>query len=268
MIRTAYLRVYEPATQFSDEELTAWLSNRSDLEEAESRLTGSWLVNRTLPAGIGSAAVSEGAFVRTVDSQTYICPWRTRLRMLAGLLAFRESVPEEVAEEFVPAREARRAAKELADLDDRFPAVRSHILHANWHVPLRWFAAFEPAERFLVEDRQGLRVRYETRVGDALARIEEVAGVLEGGWMEDGVVDALEDLREWLEEFAPESLLELDYGSVARMFSDDELADENCAAVVAACVDALGAGDGSRAGRLFGELTDRWATLRAHEVVN
>jgi hypothetical protein len=86
--------------------------------------------------------------------------------------------------------------------------------------------------------------------------------------LDDGVVAAIKELSSWLEEFSADALLELDYGSVAGMFEPEELVEDQCAADVAACIEALEAGDGSRAGRLFSDLTDKWATVRAHEIVN
>ena len=268
MIRTAYLRIYEPASSFSEEDRARWLTNQGELDGGEQPHYRAWLVTGRLPEDEAGYGATEGAFVREVDGAFYLCPWRTRLRMLSGLLAFRDSVPEEVADAFVPESEARRAAQELAALDERFPEIRSHILHANWHVPLRWFVAFDASERVLVEDRRGLRIRYQTRTAEAQARLSHVVGVLEESWMDDGVVLALKELSTWLEGFSPEGLLELDYGSVAGMFDHDELVEDQCAADVAACVDALGAGDGPRAGQLFGDLTDKWASVRAHEIVN
>jgi hypothetical protein len=268
MIKTAYLRVYESAAAFSAEEQKSWTATPTDPDGTEALSYGKWLITGHPVTGEQGGAVQEGAYVRTIDGTTFICPWRTRLRMLAGLLAFRESIPEEVAEAFVPESEARRAAQELARLDERRPPVRSHILHANWHVPLRWFAAFDGSERILIEDRRGLRIRYETRIGVARARLARAIEILNDSMMDEGIVSALEELSGWLTAFSPEALLELDYGSVASMFSEDELVEENCAALVGECLDALGAKDGERAGRIFGDLTDRWAAVRAHEVVN
>ena len=268
MIRTAYLRIYEPASTFTEDEQRRWLSDPEEGDGSDPPRYRAWLVTGRLPMEEGGYSSTENAFVREIDGRFYIRPWRTRLRMLAGLLAFRESVPEEVADAFVPQSEAIRAAKELAALDERFPEIRSHILHANWHVPLRWFSAFDPSERVLVEDRKGLRIRYETRISEGLARLSHVITVLEKTWLDDAVVAALKELSGWLEEFSPDALLELDYGSVAGMFDNDELVADQCAAEVAACVEALEAGDGSRASRLFGDLTDKWATVRAHEIVN
>jgi hypothetical protein len=221
-----------------------------------------------MPVLDGSLAPAEGAFVREVDGVFLVCPWRTRLRMLAGLLAFRGSVPDEVAEAFVPEEEARRAASELQAVQERDPEIRSYILHANWHVPLRWFSAFSASERILTEDAEGLRVRYETRVHTGRARMKRALEILEASWIDEAVVGALSELAEWLEQFDGEGLIELDYGSVARLFSDDELLEDRTAADVWTCLQALDEGDVVRAGKIFAVLTEAWAGFRSQEVVN
>jgi hypothetical protein len=268
MANTAYLRIYQPLSSFPAEERSQWMANCTEAEGTEPQTSRRWLIASALPQGGDLGTPTEGAFVREVEGTILICPWRTRLRMLAGLLAFRNSVPEEVAEAFVPETEARRAAHELAVLGDSRPEVRSHILHANWHVPLRWFAGFDDSERILTEDRDGLRIRYETEVSTAKARLVRCLEVLEETWIDDGVTAAVRELLEWLDGFTTDGLIELDYGSVASMFSHDDLLEDRSAAEIGACLDALESGDLLRAGRLFQGLTDRWTEVRAKEVVN
>jgi hypothetical protein len=252
---------------FPIEERELWRDAREHPHELrEVPAARQWLVGASLPHGEVLAA--EGAFSRSVDGRLLVCPWRTRLRMLAGLLAFRGSVPEEVAEAFVPEREARRAAHELAVLGENHPEVRSHILHANWHVPLRWFAAFDDTERILTEDKNGLRIRYETNLADARARLERAVAILETSWIDESVRDAVRELLGWLEGFVEDGLVELDYSSVAGVFGDEELIDDHSAAEVWACLEALVESDVVRAGRTFGTLSERWTEVRAHEVLN
>lgn len=267
MVGTSYLRVYQPLSVFSEDEREHWLQNGDETEHSEHAVSHRWLISSALP-GEPVLLPSEGAFVREVEGQLLVCPWRTRLRMLAGLLAFRGSIPEEVADAFVTEEQARRAAHVLAALDEDRPDVRSHILHANWHVPLRWFAAFDASERILTEDKEGLRVRYETSLSSGRARLERCLTVLESAWIDADVTEAVRELLEWLAGFPEEGLLELDYGSVAAIFLDEDLVEDRSAADVGVCLDALAAGDVVRAGRVFGELTDRWTEVRAREIVN
>lgn len=264
MTRTAYLRVYQPIGSFPAVEREAWLAAEDD--EPIERAPRGWLIGGAYPAL--EAVPPEGAFVRHHDLGTLVCPWRTRLRMLVGLLAFRGSVPDEVADAFVPEEHARRAAYELARLEEERPEVRSHIVHSNWHVPLRWFAAFDESERVLTEDRRGLRIRYQTPLSVGRARLERAMEILEGSLIDESMIAAVRELGGWLGEFLEEGILELDYGSVAQMFSDDELVEDTSAAGVWACLESLEGGDVVRAGRIFGDLTERWTDIRAREIVN
>ncbi|MBA2313700.1 MAG: hypothetical protein H0V97_13010 [Actinobacteria bacterium] len=268
MIKTSYLRVYQPLSDFPLEDRRRWSGADQPAADDSAGAWRSWLIGAILPAGGAGFVSSEGASLREAEGRIYVCPWRTRLRMLAGMLAFRDSVPEEVAEAFVPQREALRAARELARIGERDPGIRSHILHANWHVPLRWFAAFQGSERVLVEDRHGLRVRYQTSLVDAKARLARALSILDEAKADGGVIEAFEELQAWLADFNGEGLLELDYGSVASMFPDDDLADDGSASEVWAWLEALSCGDDLRAGRSFGALADKWAELRAREVAN
>ncbi|MDQ3986833.1 MAG: hypothetical protein M3280_10095 [Actinomycetota bacterium] len=266
MTRTSYLRVYLPIDSFPEEDRSNWLAKAEESSGHGSLLERRWLAPSTLSrTGVWEA---EGCYVRRIEGAVFVCPWRTRLRMLAGLLAFRSSVPEEVAEAFVPQAEAERAARELATLGEGSPHIRSHIVHANWHVPLRWFAAFDPSERILVEDTEGLRLRYETTLDRASRRLDRSVAILDAAPIDESVTQAVRELAAWVTEFQAEGLLELDYAGVAGAFSHEELLDDHSAADVWVCLEALESGDLPRAAGIFEELSERWGAARSLEVVN
>ncbi|MGH2787057.1 MAG: hypothetical protein ACRDJV_03985 [Actinomycetota bacterium] len=267
MIRTAYLRVYEPLDAFSPSERERYRARGQETDAGAKAAARKWLIKRAMPDE-GPLGLADGAFVRVVDGATLICPWRTRLRMLAGLVAFRGSIPDEVADAFVPREAAERAARELEAIGRLHPDLRSHIVHANWHVPLRWFCAFDDSERILIEDSHGLRVRYETSVETGAGRLNRALDILESSWIDDNVTETVRELSEWVSCFRQDGLLELDYGSVAGTFEADDLVDDRTASEVWACLDALTAGDLERAGSVFGSMSERWAEARAIEVAN
>jgi hypothetical protein len=246
----------------------AWTSRPEEDDAGEHETVRRWLISSSLPGQPLAAQETEGAFIRRIDGEVFVCPWRTRLRMLAGLVAFRGSIPDEVAEAFIPEEESRQAARELAELEETDPDVRSHIVHANWHVPLRWFSAFDDSQRILTEDRKGLRIRYEAPLAEARTRLARAVDILENSWIDDGIVGSIKELLEWLDGFPEDGLLELDYASVAATFRDEDLVDDHSAAEVWACLEALETGDVVKAGRVFGQLTERWTEVRAREVVN
>lgn len=267
MVRTSYLRVYRPLGSFPPAERAQWSSDAGGHSRGELKASRRWLLGGRLPGDDGGAAAWDGAYTREVDGRVLVCPSLTRLRMLSALVEFRRSVPDEVVDAFVPGDEARRADVELEALGRRHPGMRSHILHANWYVPLRWFVAFDASERILTEDSTGLRVRYETSLTSARARLARALEVLARA-SDESVSDAVRELDAWLQGFPGDGLLELDYGTVAELLPDDELVDDCSAAEVWSSIEALEAGDVVAAGRLFGRLSERWAEVRAREAVN
>jgi hypothetical protein len=184
--------------------------------------------------------------------------------MLEGLLAFRNSHPGMVGSTLAPERVVVRAAAELERLTTRRPQARSHILTSSWHVPLRWFAAFLPEEREIRELGHGsTEVRYRTHMTEARQRLERAAEVLDDAGFDGAVVSLLEDLGAWLDAFDDDSMLELDYGTVAGMFSDGQLAIDDSASEIASSLDALAEGDLEQAGAHYATAASRWAGVQA-----
>ena len=182
MISTAYLRVYVDADAGEEmpraEDVVWKLPIRSD---------GRFIWN---------APLSEDAFSTTWNGVEYVCPRNTRLRMVEGALAFSATYPRIP---LIDDDERESFKSELAGL--RSSDRRSHILTSAWHVPLRWFGAFNPAEREMYERPAGLGIRYRTDLGDAIDRIDWAVRVLAGAGFSDPVIDQVRDLERWLAGF-------------------------------------------------------------------
>src|SRR5207247_443745 len=119
------------------------------------------------------------ADVRMMDGRYFVCPWRTRLRVLASILSLRETAPFEMADAFVPDAEARRAARELARLKRREPSAIPAMLQSPWHVPIRWFVLVDDDERHLAETGpEGYRLYYWTPITVARDRAEKALQLL------------------------------------------------------------------------------------------
>lgn len=247
MIRTAYLRVYVPATAAG-----AWDDHRSR--------TGR--VVRSSDRFLWVEPVEDDAFHAEWNGRSYVCPREARLRMYESLLAFTEAHPG-AAELLVPTRERRRAESRLHEIRSDRPAARSHILASPWHVPLRWFAAFEPEEREIVQRGESTSLRYRTDVAGAAARIERSIEILEGAGFNDGVIDPVRELLDWLNDFEGDSMLELDYASVAELFDTASLVLDETAAEMGESLDALSTGDFERAGAFYAAAARRWAPAQA-----
>ena len=217
--------------------------------------------------GLLSPADGDHADVRLEEGTYYVCPWRTKIRLLASLLSLRESTPPDMVDALVTEAEARRAARELARLRRRGSPAVPFILQSPWHVPIRWFVLFEDDERQLVDGEDGYHMYYRSTVGTARKRVDDALTIIRSSDLAP-LVDLVGDLARWLAAFDQRSIVELDYGSVSALFSWDELDNDHSAREVQESVQALGAGDTNRAADAYQAAASRWAEVRSHESLN
>ncbi|MGH2661986.1 MAG: hypothetical protein ACRDH8_04125 [Actinomycetota bacterium] len=269
VVGMAYLRVFEPLEALPERERNRWEPYL--VQERNRPAVPAVYRQRSAGAGGGLGLLTvegEHADVRFAQGHWYVCPWRTRLRVLAGLLSLKETVPAEVAEVLVPEAEARRAAREIAGIRKRDPRAVPAILQSAWHIPVRWFVLFEDGERRL-EERPGggYRLSYWTDARSARDRAQRAAGILERHDL--GPVGAIvRDLDEWLSCFAEGSAVELDYADVTDPEDWNALDDDRSVLEIQKAVEALDAGDLEGAGELYQGVAGRWAQARQRESLN
>lgn len=267
MVPCAYLRAFEPLDAFPASDRERWVGyvdagagvTTGQALDAEARTAATSVVT-------GRGSVPEEALVRRVGDRVHVCPLSLDLRSAVAALAFRELVPEEVADVFVDPVIARRA------VDRVHRAARPpHIRDAPWSVPLHWFAMFAPGERHHIDPPEGAgpRLTYLTSVAAALERLERVVDVVDGSLADaDPVLALLADLMDWAEQFSPASILELDYAGLTAMIAPAVLAEDRSCGDLWAAIDALADGDALAAAAHYGALRARWSTLRAKASAN
>jgi hypothetical protein len=217
---------------------------------------------RTLRAGrygLLGESMQEDALHAEWSGRRFVCPRHPRLRMLEGLLAFHNTYRDIGGDLIVPESNARRAGRELQRLYEKRPAERSHILTSPWHVPLRWFSAFDPQEREIVQMVDHLRLRYRTLLTLSSQRLERALIALKEAGFDGSVTDDVEELAEWLDDFPEDSMVELDYGGVARLFREGDLVLDESASELWASIEALESGDLEEAVERYSEVASRWA---------
>jgi hypothetical protein len=267
VVPSAELRIFQPLDAFPADERGHW----------ERFIVGGGLLRPRRAAyrqqlgehglGVVMPVEPDAASIRVLDGAYYVCPWRTRLRVLAAMLAFREAAPIDGAEAFVPDRARRRASRELSRLRRRRPGAISFIMQSAWHVPVRWFVLFDDDERRLEPFGDGHRLRYRTTVRKALRRAERAIPVLRKTDL-GPLAEVIVELAEWLTAFDSRSLLELDYGGLASTMTWDELDDDHSAREVRDAIRALGSEEFARAAEVYQSVIARWAEVRGHETLN
>jgi hypothetical protein len=270
MVPTAQLKVFTPLEAFPPRERERWAAyvssgrglSRRQVADAEVADAAARLVTGRPAIGSDAALGPDAALVRRAGKRTLICPLQLELRAAVALEAFRRTVPEVLLDAFVPDRRVLGAIDTVAG--GRVP----HILDEPWAVPLHWFVAFSPEERRFVDppEGRGPRVVHLTTCDQAAQRYEQAIEIVETT-VEDGdeLLAALAGTAAWIDAFDPSSLLELDYGQVARLLSRDELeADRTCEELWQS-LESLESGDLLGAAAYYGVARARWTHRRAKQ---
>ena len=261
---SSQLRVYEPLEAFSSEErarmehsISERGPGRRKLDNAEAEAA----IGRIISATGDPFPESGTEFTRTltVDGRALYCPSQLVLR--AGLAA--ESVlttaPASLAEVLLP-EDARSRHQERVDrIAAESATPRVNTRESLWGIPFSWFVLFhqqDPTE--VVEEDGHIRtVRITASWTRAIGRARFAVANLALAAPEMNMLDELTTLTEWLEEFHPDSAIELDYGAVAdRVHPDESPLD------VLLGIECLAEGDMTGAAAAYRRLASRWIPIR------
>lgn len=234
MIKSAYLRVYTEEAPASSEPVPGFVSLYGMLGEAEPDHVVEW------------------------EGRRLICPSNLRLRVLESTVAFANAF-RGIGSGLIPEEAASAADQELRAYLRSHPDHRSHVLTSAWHVPVRWFSAFEPSERQLYEGPNGMRLRYRTSMTKARSRTADALEILERLGVFQAPAEELAHLSDWLGQFSEDSMVELDYGAVAELFDPDEILFDDSCELIRHSLQALADGDMLTAGENYGRVVSRWA---------
>jgi len=271
VIPCAYLRVFLPLSSFPPEEREQWQGyiDRGGPPRVGRPAYRDEPTQKERHVGLLASLEGEHADVRRVDGVDYVCPWRTRLRILAGMISLRESAPPDMVDAFVPETEAKRAARELARLRRHHPSEAPSMLQSPWHVPVRWFVLVDDEERRVVESEAGdFRLFYWTPIATARHRAERALQVLRRSELAP-IGEPIRELAEWLSGFPTGSVVELDYGGVSSLFSWDDLDNDHSGRDIQQAIEAVSRPGGMpEAAELYQNVSNRWAEALNRESLN
>jgi len=287
----AYLRVYEPLSAFdsdvadrlqesvrsgqidystvADRERDLWF--RSQLSQPPTLLPGELANGSPAPRALRDVLVlSPSAVPGLTGSEPLVCPLDIRARSaaaLVGFLATSQQVLRDAALTVRPDTVRERATRVLSEL----PSGAVHIVSTTWTVPLPWFTIVDPERRHLVlatQDDPRRQVCWRVTMADARARVAKAHELAERAMGEQGPTKVLEDTGRWLEHFHPSSAVELDYGGLVQLMTDEQLQEDTSAADVNAIVSALEREDVEEIATRFERLRDFWGDLAVRERFN
>jgi hypothetical protein len=273
----SYLRVYEPLAAFDRDDQLYW--RRYVKEGRAVALSDGPKRQRTaVLEALGAGwtrlpALPDEAYVLEADDTLLVCPWNLRIRVAEAALTARDGVPSVIADAFVPPVLAGLAQTIVDDwrsgdhvLERGLPRVHEQV--ATWGVPLRWFVFVDLEEREL-SLRPGRRVlRYRTEISKARRRAHRAYAVLRRAIGDAPITVAVEETARWLEEFHSRSIVELDYGGLVNLMSDDALATDDSPGLVSAGLSNVARGDADAATEVYERLVDRWRGVQLLERCN
>lgn len=252
MIRSAYIRIYVPASRVGPLPPFRGSPPGGDSIVKNSRY-------------VWEEPLTTDGFYTEWNSGQYLCPRNIRVRMIEGILAFARTYPMMPT---ITESERNEYMLELNRLRRETPHSKSHILSSAWHVPLRWFTAFRSTERDLYEGKGGPSIRYRATVGDAIDRVRWAGTVLDNAGFAEQVVDRVRDLERWLSGFTADALVELDYGAVSASFPEGDLVFDESADDVRTSLLALEADDFDASREAYERVARRWANPQSYTYSN
>ena len=273
----SYLRVYEPLSAFDRRRQAYW---RRYVHEgrAVTPVDGPGRQRTAVLEALGASwsrlpDLPDDAYVLKAGETTLICPWNLRVRVAEAALEARDGVPAILADAFVPPVLAGLAKAVVSDWNSgarvlEYGTPRQHEHISTWSVPLRWFVLFDSDERELVLDPPRRMLRYRTEISKARRRAHRALSVLRRSVGDVPISEAVEESARWLEEFHPRSVVELDYGGLASVLSDDALCEDDSPALVGRGLSALAKGDAESATAAYEQLVDRWRAIQLLERSN
>jgi hypothetical protein len=273
----SYLRVYEPLSAFDRQSQSYWRRYVHD-GRAVTPAEGPGRQRTAVIEALGAnwtrlPDLPDDAYVLQSEQTTLICPWNLRVRVAEAALEARDGVPAVLADAFVPPVLAGLAKAVVSDWNSgarvlEFGAPRQHEQISTWSVPLRWFVLVDVDERELVIEPGRRVLRYRTGIANARRRAHRALSVLRRSVGDVPVTEAVEESTRWLEEFHPRSIVELDYGGLAEVLPDEDLAADDSPALVARGLTALKKGDAEAATAAYEELVERWRAIQLLERCN
>jgi hypothetical protein len=293
MTYAAYLRIYEPVSAFHEPDRSRWTAYAASSARPRRRESLMAEHAEALRRAIAAPQIvvpeqeSDHAYVRHADGITYICPWQTRLRCLL-VYGRMLSATGALLPGTVPAGEDDQTVAALAGLEDGGTTARLHILASVWTMPVAWFVPFSPAERWLALGSGGGRpsvaatasmtraLVYTTTMSRARRRVARGLVALRGmparygdaAWEPLRAEAELAQVGRWLEKFHPYSLLELDYGGLVHLLSDDALCGDQSVAEISAAIDGVAKGECELAVAMYKRAHSRWRAFTEFELAN
>ena len=261
----ASLRVYEPITTFNPDDQARWnqiaVTSPTTWDEQNKAL-------RRIIVIEPPALKPDGAHVLEHQGVRYVAPWSTAARCWVALDDFKSSLPNTLSKFFLPQKIEDSININSEAVEGKVP----HIITATWSIPPRWFALFEPSDRFCGSNDDGAFIILRTSISNAKQRCLFAHQVVVNAFGNGPIEQEIAGLLQWLQIFNDQSIVECDYGGLA-IYLEKSIIDngefglnaDTSIEDVARSLAGLAAGDGALAGQGYERLVTRWRRVASFE---
>ena len=249
------LRVYEPegSVAWWDDVVPVAVPPDAEPLAALQRLLAT-------PPAVAPSGPSGAAYLLTAGDRRFWCPTDERQRCWEALGTARAEGAALLDRAF-PADVLDDAEAAGSAWSRTHPDAVPHVRTSAWHVPIRWFVAFEPAER-VVDTGPDHTVVYRATMVDARRRLSRAHAVLRRKAPKDRLTGAVRDLGAWVNEFHPHGVLELDYGGLVDLLGFDEAAADTSVGTLARVLASLAADRDADAWARYRAVVERWRAVQ------
>lgn len=207
-----------------------------------------------------TADPTDAAYLLTAGDQEFWCPVDEQYRCWEALNRARGDADELLARCF--------GADQVAEAEQGYQKWRAaepwavpHVLTSSWHVPLRWFVAFEAGERRVTRGPEPTVV-YRTTMVSARRRLSRAHALLRRKAPEDRLTEAVRDLGAWINEFHPRGVVELDHAGLVTLLGFARVRRDDSVAQLGEVVQALEDGRDGDAWGIYRVVLDRWRRVQ------
>ena len=271
----SYLRVYEPVEHLPAPARARWTTcvrSRSQhrLVEADQYVDSVRRLAGRPPVLVPPVESRDGRVIE-VDGALYVCPQQPRLGVWHQLGSQDQPLSAALGGQALPPAVREQAAADLAAYTRDGGEVRMFTRSSTWQVPVAWFVPFVADERRLeladaVDGAPDVErtlhfertLRYRAAMSSARRRCARGLRTARDHLEDTEVVQEVEQVARWLEEFDPRSVVELDYAGLVELLDDAHLRGDDSASDVAEGLAALAEGDAVSAAAAYRRWSTRW----------
>lgn len=214
----------------------------------------------------GRLEVEEEALLAEWGDNVVICPLDTRDRALQAIVDSEWKLPFPLSDQVLGRHTRRQAAGLQLRPKSAGQEGKDHVLTASWEVPFWWSLMFTPADAVPTDDLES--IVYRTSIADATRRAEHALELISETFGITPFISDLDVAVRWVRTFDLDSMVELDYGSLAGLVRRLNQSADDSMSLAADAIEYLQEGELESSLASYREYVSTWEDVSRLEGWN